>query len=280
VGLLFLQLEEEGKVNLSDRINDVPGWNDFCSWLSNSGIVFGKDLRCDVTITVENILNHTSNGTPGTSFFYNPIMYSRLSRYLEHKLGNSVELVEGRQNSLAKLVEEKILKPAGMQRTMSSMWQRDKATVYFDLAQGFGLSEQGKLIKRPLPDRELAGGAGIVSTIADLARYDRSLDSGQLASKAVMSKLFTAARTPDGKTLPYAFGWYVQDYLGERLYWHSGWDPDAGYSAIFLKAPAQRVTLILLANGEGLWWNNPLDRALIEQSPIARSFLEMFVLKK
>jgi len=35
-----------------------------------------------------------------------------------------------------------------------------------------------------------------------------------------------------------------------------------------------------VANGEGLWWNNPLDQAIIEQSPIARSFLELFVLQK
>jgi CubicO group peptidase (beta-lactamase class C family) len=162
VGLLFLQLEAEGKVHLKDKINDVPGWKDFCTWLSSSGIVFGRDLRCDSPITIENILNHTSNGTPGTSFFYNPILFSRLSRYLAHKTGKSVEEVEGRQNTMAQLVEQKILKPAGMRRTMSSMWQREKCDVYFDMAQGFGLSENGKLIKKPLPDRELAGGAGIV----------------------------------------------------------------------------------------------------------------------
>ena len=280
VGLLFLQLEEEGKVNLKDRINDVPGWKDFCSWLSTSGIVFGKDLRCDAPITIENILHHTSNGTPGTRFAYNPILFSRLSRYLEHKTGKSVEEVEGRQNTMAQFVEQKILKPAGMRRTMSSMWQRDKCEVYFDMAQGFGLSENGKLIKRPLPDRELAGGAGVVSTIADLARYAVALDSGTLASKAIMTKLFTPPKTLEGKMFPYAFGWYVQDYVGHRLYWHAGWDPDAGYSAIFLKVPARRLTLILLANGEGLWWNNPLDQAMIEQSPIVRSFLESFVFEK
>ena len=279
VGLLFLQLEEAGKVNLQDHINDVPGWKDFCSWLSTSSLPFGRNLRCDAPITIDNILHHASNGTPGTQFLYNPLLYSRLSRYLENKLGKSVEEVEGRQNSMAQLVEERILKPAAMKQTMASMWQREKCQIYFDMAQGFGLSDDGKLVKRPLPDRELAGGAGIVSTVSDLARYDVALDSGMLASKGVMNKLFTVGAAPDGATLPYAYGWYVQEYRGNRLYWHSGWDPEAGYSSLILKAPASRVTLILLANGEGLWWNNPLDAALVEQSPIARSFLDLFVVK-
>jgi CubicO group peptidase (beta-lactamase class C family) len=277
VGLLFLKLDEEKKIRLTDRINDVPGWKEFCSDLASSTNVFGKDLRCDASITIDHILHHTANGTPGTSFYYNPLMYSRLSRYLEHKLGRSVEDVEGKQNSMAQLVEEKILKPAGMLRTMSSLWQREKCQVFFDMAQGFGLSKEGRLIKRPLPDRELAGGAGIVSTVSDLAKYDIALDSGSLASKTVMSKLFTPATDPAGKNLPYAYGWYVQDFRGVRLYWHSGWDPEAGYSSLLLKVPSQRLTLILLANGEGIWWNNPLDSAMVDQSSIARGFLDLFL---
>ena len=37
------------------------------------------------------------------------------------------------------------------------------------------------------------------------------------------------------------------------------------------------LTLILLANSEGLWWRNPLDDAAVEGSPFARAFLDQFV---
>jgi hypothetical protein len=37
------------------------------------------------------------------------------------------------------------------------------------------------------------------------------------------------------------------------------------------------VTFIALANAEGLWWNNPLDRAEIHRSAFARAFLDAFV---
>lgn len=276
LGLLFLQLEAEGRVRLDDRINDVPEWADLCGWLAGSQIAFGKDLRCNEPITIRNILNHTVNGKPGTRFLYNPIVFSRLSRYIEHKHGRSVDLVEGRHNTMAQLVEEKILAPAGMSRTMASQWQREKALVFFDMAQGFGV-EGDNFVKRPRPNRELAGGAGIVSTVEDLARYDIAMDTGKLASKEVMEKLFTPAQAPDGTVLPYAFGWYVEEFQGQKLYWHSGWDDEAGFSALYLKVPDKRLTLILLANGEGLWWGKPLDKGEVEKSPFARAFLDHFV---
>jgi CubicO group peptidase (beta-lactamase class C family) len=277
IGLVFLQLEADGKVNLEDRINDVPKWDGFCSWLAGSGLPFGKDLRCQAPITIRNILSHMDQGEPGTRFSYNPILYSRLSRYIEHKFGHPVEDVAGRQNTMAQQVEQRILAPAGMRRTMASQWQREKADVFFDMAQGFGVDKSGEFVKRLRPDRHLAGGAGIVSTANDLARYDVALDTGALAPAAVMTKLFTPATAKDGTKQPYAFGWYVQQYRGETLVWHSGWDEEAGFSALYLKVPARHLTLILLANGEGLWWDNPLDRAEVEGSPFARAFLDRFV---
>lgn len=278
LGLVFLQLEEEGKINLNYAINDMPGWSTFCNWLENSKIVFGKNLQCDLPITLNNVLNHTVNGEPGTQFLYNPIMYSRLSRYVEHLYGNPISAAEQGHNKLAQLIQEKILGPAGMTRTMSSQWQREKPLVYFDMAQGYRYENGRYTASLGLVERHLSGGAGIVSTITDLAKYDIALDKGLLASSAVMEKLWAPAVTPDGSELPYAFGWYVQDYNGEKLFWHSGWDEEAGFSALYLKIPERNLTLILLANSEGIWWGNPLDRAEVEKSLFAKLFLDKFKL--
>ena len=92
-----------------------------------------------------------------------------------------------------------------------------------------------------------------------------------------MKKLFTPAAAPDGSTLPYAYGWFVQTYRNVRLVWHSGWDEQAGFSAMYLKVPERHITLILLGNGEGIWWNNPLDKAAIQTSPFAQAFLNRFI---
>ena len=77
---------------------------------------------------------------------------------------------------------------------------------------------------------------------------------------------------PDGD---YRAGWYLEDWHGERLLWHSGWNEKKG-SAIYLKVPSHKLTLIALANTESLWWGNSLVRAEIHRSPIAARFLEEF----
>jgi hypothetical protein len=81
----------------------------------------------------------------------------------------------------------------------------------------------------------------------------------------------------NGEALPYGLGWYVQEYQGHTLVWHSGWWEDA-YSALYLKVPALNLSFILLANSEGVWWDNPLDRAEVQRSTFAQVFLRTFVL--
>ena len=120
MGLLFLQLEADGIVDLRDRINDVPTWDGFCPGLAGSTLPFGEDLRCEAPITIDQILHHTVNGEPGTRFLYNPFMYSRLSRYIAHLYGNDLEAIDRKHNQMAQLVDEYILGPAGMRRTMAS----------------------------------------------------------------------------------------------------------------------------------------------------------------
>ena len=279
VGLTFLWLEEEGRVDMSDLASDTPKFDGLCKWLAGTSLPFGDDLRCDAPITIQNIINHQVQGEPGTKFSYNPIMYSRLSRYLEHKFGDGVDAVEGRHNYLAQTIDREILNKAGLERTMSSQWDKSKALVYFDMAQGFGVTEEGELIPRPSPERHIAGGAGIVSTVLDLAKYDIAIDDGTIAPRTIKEKVFTPPVNSEGITAPYASGWYVQKYRGKTLYWHGGWDEAAGFSALYLKVPDEEISMILLANGEGIHWNNPLDKAMVHKSPFAEAFMSRFIFK-
>ncbi len=277
VGLAFLHLEAEGLIDLDEHAADTPNFDGLCQWLASTALPFGRDLHCDAPITIRHILQHQVQGEPGSAFAYNPIMYSRLSRYLEHKFGAGVDAVEGRHNYLGQSIDRLILAPAGMTRTMSSQWDRSKPLVYFDMAQGFGVTEDGQLIPRRSPGRHIAGGAGVVSTVLDLAKFDIAIDNGKIASPKIRKKLFTPGQLKDGSTAAYAYGWYVQDYQGTELIWHSGWDEEAGFSALHLKIPEHNMTLIMLANGEGLWWGNPLDKAAVEGSPFAQAFFNQLL---
>ena len=124
----------------------------------------------------------------------------------------------------------------------------------------------------PTPQGDGAAG-GVISTVVDLAKFDVALDAGKLISPASYTAMMTPTRSVTGERLPYGIGWFIQDYKGHRLAWHSGLWEDA-YSALYLKVPDEHLTLILLANSEGLRWGNPLDKAEVEKSPFAAAFLK------
>jgi CubicO group peptidase (beta-lactamase class C family) len=115
----------------------------------------------------------------------------------------------------------------------------------------------------------------VVSTAADLARFDAALTRGELLSAESVRRMWTPGRAADGTPLAYGLGWFVQEHAGRRLVWHAGWWPQA-YSALYLKLPDERLTMIVLANSEGMWWGNPLDAATVERSVFARALLEAF----
>jgi CubicO group peptidase (beta-lactamase class C family) len=277
VALAFLHLESEKKIDLDERAADTPNFVKLCEWLSSTTIPFGKNLRCDAPITIRHILHHQVNGKPGSAFLYNPIMYSRLSRYLEHRFGNGIDHVEGRHNFLGQTIDRVILEPADMTRTVSSMWDRTKMDVYFDLADGFKVNKHRRKVKMRRPDKHIAGGAGLVSTTNDLAKFESALHSGSVTPGDIPTKILSPAQLSDGSVSDYGFGWYFQCLEGERLMWHAGWDDEAGYSAIYLRFPERGLAFIALANGEGLWWGNPLDKAMIEKSKFAQLLMKHFL---
>ena len=59
--------------------------------------------------------------------------------------------------------------------------------------------------------------------------------------------------------------------------WHGGWDPDAGYTALYLRLPEKALAFVVLSNGEGIWWDNPLNQAKVEDSDFAQAFMNNFV---
>ena len=61
-----------------------------------------------------------------------------------------------------------------------------------------------------------------------------------------MAQALTPVRSSTGQRLPYALGWFVQDYQGLRIQWqHGHWTT---FSGLYLKIPDKALTLIVLAN--------------------------------
>jgi CubicO group peptidase (beta-lactamase class C family) len=157
---------------------------------------------------------------------------------------------------------------------MASMWDSSKTDVYFDLADGFAIDEEGYRDRLKRPERHIAGGAGVVSTVLDLAKYHIAINNEVIASGDIATQLHKPAKLNGGSNSPYGYGWYFQCHKGERLMWHGGWDPENGYSAILLRLLDRGMAFIMLANSEGLWWDNPPDKAEIEGSEFVQLFFD------
>ncbi len=263
-----LQLVEAGRLDLDRPIAEYSEWDDFCARFSRQPSIFARDLRCEpATHTLRHLLSHTATGTPGTRYSYNPVLYSWASRPIMAITGAS----------FSSLVQEEVLGPAGMQ---SSARKYRDLPLPEDIANVQALphriDESGAVVRSPLPPPQGDGAAGgVVSTVLDLARFDIALDRDELISAESRAGMMTPTTLNSGDTAPYGLGWYVQEFAGHTLVWHSGWWEEA-YSALYLKIPALNMSLILLANSEGIWWGNPLDGAAVEGSAFARAFLAAF----
>jgi CubicO group peptidase (beta-lactamase class C family) len=150
-----------------------------------------------------------------------------------------------------------------------------------DLAQRLApphrVDSSGAVLRAPARRPQGDGAAGgVVTTVLDLAKFDVALDAGMLISAESRAAMMAPTRSNSGEALPYGLGWYVQEYRGHTLVWHSGWWEDA-YSALYLKIPALNLSFIVLANSEGVWWDNPPERAEVERSRFAQAFLAAFV---
>lgn len=116
---------------------------------------------------------------------------------------------------------------------------------------------------------------GLVSTARDLARFDSALDDAVLLRRETLNVAWSQANFT-GSPLPTGLGWFVQNYQGERLIWQFSYVPDA-YSAVILKVPGRRLTLIMLANSDGLTTGANLDQGDVTASPFVKIFLRLFV---
>jgi CubicO group peptidase (beta-lactamase class C family) len=122
------------------------------------------------------------------------------------------------------------------------------------------------------PPKGINASAGLVSTVRDLARYDAAIDAHVLLSASTQLTAWTPFRLSSGRDAPYALGWFAQSTVAGRAIWHYGLWPT--FSSLILKLPDRGVTLILLANSDGLSGRFPLALGDVAVSPFARAFIE------
>ncbi|MBL0889830.1 MAG: beta-lactamase family protein [Gemmatimonadaceae bacterium] len=155
-------------------------------------------------------------------------------------LGLLIAAVSGM--SYEAFLSQGILTPLGMTAT-----RLQRRTPEADVAQGYRW-QSGRFEAAPSLDPivDEANGA-LVSTVRDLARLDAALYGEQLLPRRTLATMWTPAETREGLA-PYGLGFGLTPFRGKRRVGHTGGAP--GSSTAISRFPDERLTVILLSNGE------------------------------
>jgi len=261
---LILQCVEERRVSLDDP-----------------AAVYGVPLP-DSTVTVRQLLTHAAPSGSGETFRYDPDRYAQLGRVVEtcvpqpYRKTVAVRLLEflAMKDSVPgrDVLDEAVV----AQNLFAASVQERYRDVLDRVAVPYRVDKKGRSSRNTeLVPENLSASAGIVSTVRDLARFDAALDSALLVRDETLAAAWTNAIGRDRLTLPTGLGWFVQKYNGQTIVWQFGQTTN-GYSSLLLKLPAKRLTLILLANSDGLSSYFDLASGDVTKSLFAVLFLRLF----
>ncbi|MFT3827731.1 MAG: serine hydrolase [Chitinophagaceae bacterium] len=241
---LILWLQEQKKLSVTDKLSKYfPGYPQ------------------GDKITIENLLTHTSgvhNYTdsagfmqteitkpvtsdkmiamfrswpldfePGTQWNYSNSGYSLLGYIIEKITGKPYET----------LMHQVILGPVGMEHSgfdFKHLQSADKATGYLTLTKTGGMPA-------PIVDSSVSFSAGaLYTTVGDLYRWDRAINSNKIVKAASWQKAFTPYKQN------YGYGWMIDSLYGTPRIHHGG--GIHGFNSNIARFPSEDVTIILISN--------------------------------
>lgn len=276
-GATLLAMAADGLIDLDDDFTTLSDWKERCEWLATSGNIFGGGkamddgyvpprIDCTARITVRQVLQMRVLGKPGSNFLYNPIVFGRLANWVEEKTGRTFEY----------WVRRYVIDKADLKDVAAGWRDAQGAMALVNLAPPFRRSKDRDGVEpSPLPNPEMNASSGIIASARSLAEYSLAFDHGRILTRPLLEQMWTPPTDPNGTPASYAYGWWTQQWRGQKLVWHSGNWPDA-YAGVLLKVPGKGLTLAALGNTDGLNWPNRLHVAEVEKNPLALKFLELF----
>jgi CubicO group peptidase (beta-lactamase class C family) len=99
--------------------------------------------------------------------------------------------------------------------------------------------------RNALHSEHFADGA-LLSSVDDLALWDRALTAGTLVRKDLLARMFTPFKLNDGRSTNYGYGWGIWSYEGHRVVEHAG--VVNGFKTEILRMPEDHLLIVLLSN--------------------------------
>ena len=258
---LLLQCVERGTLSLDDRMSRYT------------------TAIPEADATVRHVLSHASQAPAGAAYRYDGNRFSALTAVVSACHGRPF------RQALAGMLDQTAMTSSvpghDLEQPSASLAALFDTPTLSRYAGAVGrlatpYTTNGNAASRAdFPPRDINASAGLLSSVIDLARYDAAIDMNLFITAASQSLAWTNAQSPAGASFPYGLGWFSQRAGATRIIWHYGQWPQ--YSALYIKVPEQRLTLIMLANSGGLGEAYPLAAGDVMVSPFARAFLGLFL---
>ena len=225
--------------------------------------------------TLGELLSHTSPGPSGPVFSYR---LDRLDPIAQTIAGCTKTSFPG---AVANLMNSMVMFDAIPGADAAANWpdasiRSRYAGSMSRLATPYSVDGRGRPSTSSYQANTLTPGGGLIASARDLEQFDLGIKRGFVLHPDFLVTAWTPQTDSTGQRLPHGIGWFVQTYNGERVVWQFGVGDNAS-SSLVVTIPGRGLTLILLANSQGLVRPYPLAQGDVTASPFARIFLSLFV---
>ena len=217
-------------VRVRHLVHHTSGLRDFWELVGLSG------LRFDDGYTNEDMLAMAArqrglNFTPGAEYRYSNTGYLVMAIIVKRVTGQT----------LRQFADSAIFGPLGMHE---SFFLDDHNEIVPDRATAYSPKGSGWQVN--VWNNDIIGQGGLVTTLADLQRWDENFYTAKVGGREFLELLHTTEPLTSGAHNRYAFGLNVDTYRGQRLVEHSG--ATGGYRAVISRFPDQHTTFAILCN--------------------------------
>jgi CubicO group peptidase (beta-lactamase class C family) len=219
------------RVTIRQLVHHTSGLRDQWELLGLAGWRYSRDLITDEDVLQLMERQKDLNFAPGSEHLYCNTGYTLLATIVKRASGRSFR----------DFTTERLFKPLGMNNTH---FRDDHAEIVKNHAYGY--VPAGDTFRQSPTNFNTAGATSLLTTVEDLALWDRNFIDGRVGGPAFLEQMLAAGVLEDGRKIDYAFGLTHGTYRGLATVGHGG--SDAGYRADFLRFPNERISVFTLCN--------------------------------
>ena len=172
------------------------------------------------------------NYEPGRYYSYTNTGYNLQAMLVERVTGQTFD----------EFSQERIFGPLGMTKTQ---WRDDFTEIVEERSIGYrrGDDDEWHML---MPFENVHGNGGLLTTVGDLLRFTRNLDTGEVGGPEFIQLMHEQGMLDSGRQISYAGGLFVGEYKGVREVQHSG--GTAAYRGFLTRFPDHGLAVSVMCN--------------------------------